>query len=192
MGILSKLFGKKKNSNNNSGETSENNTFNVEIGEPFKSIIDYSKSDEELLDYYNDMEKLIKQGNEDSATIELMMLGYGLDFIDFVKEIFDKEIKFSEDYLEDFELILRKIHGLALSGAFKNNSEDFENILKQATGYFGIIIIKKYHGDWVSSNLGMSIKINETTAFVYNRIGRKIANGEEDSIVDFYKALQEC
>ena len=182
MGILRKIFNKKNN--NDSKEE-----INIEVGDPFKCAIDYNKTIEELLKYYDEQSKLISDGNKELANIELMMLGYGLDFIDFAQNVLEVKLTFDIECLEAFEDVLEAVHEIYLEKSI--GKDEINSILKQATGYFGIIIIKQFNGNWVSTNIGMAVNINGTNSFINNRIARRIQNGSEDSMISFYNGLEE-
>lgn len=67
----------------------------------------------------------------------------------------------------------------------------FNNVLKSATGFFGIMVIRSLGGNWAQSNVGMTIIHNVTSAFVMNRIGRFLHNGTDD-LESFYNYLKQA
>ncbi|MBN1058844.1 hypothetical protein [Clostridium botulinum] len=162
---------------------------NVEIGEIKESLVDYSKSIEELTMYYDEQLELIKQERNELATLELMMLGYAIDFIEWIKEVFKIELTLGEESLSEFDRILEDVHQMYMKNGLRE--EVLNDLLKKCSGYFGLVILSNYKGNWVDSNLGPAIQINGVNAFVYNCIKRRIQNNEDSDIIAFYYALGE-
>lgn len=160
------------------------NNFNIEIGEVQQTEIDYSKTIDELISYFDGEVEKINSGEIEQASMELVMLGYAIDFLFFAKEATDLVLDFEEAVIPTFDAILEAIH--------KNfckqppTEEDFNDILKQATGFLCVVMWKNLGCGYVSSNLGIGVNINDTNAFVMNRVGRRLQNGSEDDIISFY------
>lgn len=150
---------------------------NIEIGEPIPNSFDYSLAPSELDKQLSEKMAQVRRG-EMEATHEFTMLGYALDFIDFVKSNVDIELTFDEDELPHYCEILGEIQK---SFAQDPPPDDFlTNVIKAATGFFGVMVIKNLGGNWAQSNAGMAVIHNGTSAFVMNRIGRFLQNGEDD------------
>ncbi|NFH81644.1 hypothetical protein FDA09_15395 [Clostridium botulinum] len=162
---------------------------NVEIGEIKESLVDYSKSIEELTMYYDEQLELIKQERNELSTLELMMLGYAIDFIEWIKEVFKIELTLGEESLSEFDRILEDVHQMYMKNGLRE--EVLNDLLKKCSGYFGLVILSNYKGNWVDSNLGPVIQINGVNAFVYNCIKRRIQSNEDSDIIAFYYALGE-
>ncbi len=162
---------------------------NVEIGEIKESLVDYSKSIEELTMYYDEQLELIKQERNELATLEVMMLGYAIDFIEWIKEVFKIELTLGEESLSEFDRILEDVHQMYMKNGLRE--EVLNDLLKKCSGYFGLVILSNYKGNWVDSNLGPAIQINGVNAFVYNCIKRRIQSNEDSDIIAFYYALGE-
>ncbi|AOR23786.1 hypothetical protein [Clostridium taeniosporum] len=165
------------------------NQLNIDIGEITESVVDYSKSIEELTNYYDEQLILIKKGRNELATLELMMLGYGIDFIEWIKEAFKIELTLSEKSLNEFNKILEEIHEMYRINGLRE--EVINDLLKKCSAYFGLMILANYKGSWVDSNLGPAIQVNGVNAFVYNCIGRRIKSNEDSDVLAFYYALGE-
>lgn len=161
----------------------------IQVGEPFNSQIDYSLSDQELLEYVDQQMLLISQGQKELANIELMMLAYAFDFIDFAQRAAKTELKLTEEDIPKFDGLLQAVHNMAAEGRLPQ--EALNDIARNAAGYLGVVLLKNKKGNWVQSNLGMAINFNGTNAFLYNRIGRRIVNGPEDDIMSFYRTIIE-
>lgn len=165
-----------------------NNEINLEIGESIPCEFDYSLSAEELDRCLSEQMELFKQGKRSVPTHEFSMLGYALDFIDFAKNRCNQEIDFDERCLPVFLGILNALHKM-----FTENpppDEFFRTMVKQATGYFGIVIIKNIGGQWVNTNMGLGISIGGTAALIMNPIGRFLQTGE-DTVMAVYEHLKE-
>lgn len=150
---------------------------NIEIGELIPNSFDYSLTPAELDKQLSEKMAQVRSG-ELKATHEFTMLGYALDFIDFVKSNVDVELNFDEECLSSYCEILGEIQ--------KSYAQDpppgdlFNSVIKGAAGFFGIMVIKNLGGNWAQSNAGMAVIHNGTSAFVMNRVGRFLQNGEDD------------
>lgn len=149
----------------------------IEIGEPIPNSFDYSLTPAELDKQLSEKMAKVRSG-ELKATHEFTMLGYALDFIDFVKSNVDVELGFGEDNLPQYCEILGEIQ--------KSFAQDpppgdlLNNVIKGATGFFGIMVIKNLGGNWAQSNIGMAVIHNGTSVFVMNRVARFMQSGEDD------------
>ena len=162
--------------------------FQLQVSEPIPNEADYQLSKEELTAWFDEQYLLFQQGKKQGVTMEFAMLGHAMDFIDFARDAAKVELDFGEESLEDFEVLLDAICNTF--GRQRPSDEDFVDMVKRATGYFGVMIMKNIGGNWVQSNIGMGIQIKGTNAFVYNRIARRLTNGREDEVISFYEALK--
>lgn len=159
---------------------------NIEVGEPIPNTFDYSLTPAELDKKLSEAMTRVRAG-QTPATHEYTMLGYALDYIDFVRNNMNITLDFGEENLADYCKTLE-----ALQKSFAQNpppADFFTNVLKSATGFFGIMVIKNLGGSWAQSNLGMTVIRNGTTAFVMNRVGRFLQGGEDD-LKTFYEHLK--
>lgn len=166
----------------------ENKEFNLEIGEPIPSEFDYSLSPAELDKCLSEQMELFKQGKRPVPTHEFSLLAYALDFIDFAKNRCAQEIDFDERCLPVFLGILNALHKM-----FAENpppDEFFQTTVKQAAGYFGIVIIKNIGGQWVNTNMGMGIAYKGEDALIMNQIARFLQTGE-DAVMAVYENLKK-
>lgn len=161
---------------------------NIQVGEPLSCQIDYSLSEKELGKYFDSQMALVRNGQEELSTVELMMLGYALDFISFAKNAAHVDINFGEESLERFDAVLEAVHVPMLKGELPGNQ--FYDIVKSATGFFGVFLFKNIGGSWVQTNIGPAVRLKETNAFIYNRVVRRIQNGKKDDIISFYNTLK--
>ena len=144
------------------------NNFELHVSEPIPCEVDYQLSEQELAEYFDLQSQLLKEGKRESATMEIAMLGYALDFLEFAEKAANTKIDFSEESLGLFEAILEAIYNMFSEQA--PTGEAFDDLAKRATGYFGVLILKNIGGNWVQSNVGMGVNINGTNAFFFYRI----------------------
>lgn len=159
---------------------------NIEIGEPIPNTFDYSLTPAELDKKLSESMMKVRTGQA-PATHEYTMLGYALDYIDFVKNNMNITLDFGEENLADYCKTLTE-----LQKSFAQDpppADFFNNVLKSATGFFGIMVIRNLGGNWAQSNLGMAVIHNGTNAFVMNRVGRFLQGGEDD-LGTFYDHLK--
>ncbi|MBQ4522014.1 MAG: hypothetical protein IJA10_03570 [Lachnospiraceae bacterium] len=162
--------------------------FELQVSEPIPCEVDYHLSEQQLADYFDLQFQLIQEGKRPPATMELAMLGYALDFLGFAENAANTKIDFQEESLGVFEAILDAIYRMYADEA--PSGEDFDDMVKKATGYFGVLILKNIGGNWIQSNIGMGMNIKGSNAFLYNRIARRLTNGREDEVISFYEALK--
>lgn len=161
--------------------------FEIEVGEVQQIEIDYSKTPDELIAYFDgEMEKI--QKGEKQGNIELVMLGYAIDFLFFVKDATDIVLDFEEAVIPTFDAVLDAVHRNYCQQA--PTEEEFSDMVKKATGFLCVVIWKNLGCGYVGSNLGIGVHINGTNAFVMNRVGRRLQNGSEDDIMSFYNYLK--
>lgn len=164
------------------------NKFELQVSEPIPNEANYQLSKEELSAWFDEQYQLLQAGKKQGVTMEFAMLGHAMDFIDFAENATQIELDFEEESLGAFEAILEAIYQLFQRQ--KPSDEDFVDMVKRTTGYFGAVILKNIGGNWIQSNIGMGIQIKGTNAFVYNRIARRLSNGREDEVISFYEALK--
>ena len=159
----------------------------VSPAEPCK--IDYSKSIEELTAYYDDLAKKIAGGQPELASGEFMQLGYALDFLGLVKQVFNIDLSFDETAIPALDQIIAALSQAILTK--KIPPEAGSDIMKKATGFLSVVIWKNIGGSFISSNIGYGVNINGTNAFVYNRIGRRLQGDETCDVTSFYNELKK-
>lgn len=113
---------------------------NIQVGEPLSCQIDYTLSEKELEKYFDSQMTLARNGQEELSTVELMMLGYALDFISFAKNAAHVDIHFDEESLERFDTVLEVVHVLMQKEGLPENQ--FYDIVKSAAGFLGVFYSK--------------------------------------------------
>lgn len=164
-----------------------NNTIQVSDVEP--SVYDYNKTIAELEQFYDDLNNKIKNGDKSYLTGELMQLGYALDFVSFVKDNRGIEFGFKEEDIPVFENMLDSLSRAVMNKVF--SQDDVTNIIKQATGFFSVMVWKNLGGGFINSNLGYGINVNGTNIFLYNRIGRRLYGDKNADMISFYQDIKK-
>ncbi len=186
MGLFDK-FQKKKTQENN-GSSAEPTTFDLKVSNVEACKIDYTKSVKELTAFYDEQSKKIEQGDREYLNGEFMQLGYALDFIGFVQQVFRVTLDFEEGVVPAFESVLD-----AVSQGYqqkKISQEILNDVAKKATGFFSVVIWKNIGGGFISSNIGNGVNIKGTNAFLYNRIGRRLQGDTASDMVSLYETLK--
>lgn len=132
------------------------------------------------------------ESDEINAT-EMRFLAYGLDFIDFAKNNFNIALTLAEKDIEVVEEIALQAHNGYQSGHLpKDNLMPFATMF---AGYVGLIITIHKGGEWISEHpslkeAGPGISINGEVVFVLSKAYRRIQNGSEDNLVNFYRTIE--
>ena len=163
--------------------------FEVKVSPAEPCKIDYSKSIDELTQYYDDLAKKISGGQPELANGEFMQLGYALDFLGLVKQIFNIDLDFEEKSIPTLDQIIAALSQAILTK--KIPPEACSDIMKKATGYLSVVIWKNIGGGFISSNIGYGVNIKGTNAFVYNRIGRRLQGDASCDVTSFYAELKK-
>ncbi len=59
--------------------------FDLQVSEPIPCEVDYHLSQQELTEYFDLQYQQLQEGRRQSATMELAMLGYAMDFVSFAE-----------------------------------------------------------------------------------------------------------
>ncbi|MBO4687136.1 MAG: tetratricopeptide repeat protein [Clostridiales bacterium] len=151
--------------------------------------IDYNRSMEELFSFYDEQNKKIKEGNKEYLNGEFMQLGYALDFIDFVKRIFNVAFDFDEAVIPYLDKVLGTLRGAIVEK--KINREAAQDIAKKATGFFSVVVWKNLGGGFISSNIGYGVNVKGINAFVFGRIVRNLTGEPGADMASLYEALKD-
>lgn len=156
---------------------------------------------ERLVEEYSVSLKKIQAGNGRDY-LRVMNIGYALDAVDFAQQFFKVTLDFSDESIEDIEKILDVIHKTLVDENSKE--EDILNYAKKFSGYIGQVIIKSWGGEWKDENeysfknkegktirTGPGLKVKDLDIFILSKVYRRIVNGSEDSITQFYQGIKE-
>lgn len=189
MGMFDKLRKKKEQQENCTGADPTRLDLKVSAPQPCK--IDYGMSVEELKVFCDEQYKKIAAGDKEYMTGEFMQLGYALDFIDFMKEVFGVTLDLEERAVPALESFLDTISRETQEAKGQKLSQEVMNdIMKKATGFFSVVIWKNIGGGFISSNIGNGVNINGTNVFLYNRIGRRLQGDASSDMVSLYETLK--
>lgn len=130
-------------------------------------------------------------------TVTDMMRAYAEDAIDFANQL-NIELDFSEESLNKLDLILQQFHdGIpkGLKKLFKKgpSEEQIAQMSKMWGGYLGETIIRMFGGEWIMSKTfenAIAIQVQGTEIYPPAKTYKRIVNGQEDNIVNYYKVLK--
>ncbi len=146
--------------------------------------VNYSADIPTLEKYYREQYELIKKGSDDLATLELVMLGNALDFINFAKRSFGITLGSEEKYITLYDEIAD-----ALSrGIITDNI--YDNIAKTAGAYLGFLIIANIGGDWIDTESGPAVEIHGREIYVADFAERRLMSGSDLNAVEYYNAIK--
>lgn len=155
-----------------------------------KSEIDYTKSFEELKEFYQERIERVKAGEKELANFEFAMLAFAIDCTDFVKKSFKLDLDLGEGSLLQFQTVLENAQEAIKKGAIPKDRID--GFLKMFSGFYGLMILHNIGGNWVQSSIGPAVEIGDKHAFVMNCIVRFLNAGPEDeSCIGFYGRLKD-
>ncbi|WP_211748615.1 hypothetical protein [Paenibacillus sp. Marseille-Q4541] len=123
-----------------------------------------------------------------------MMKAYAEDAVDFADQM-DVKLDFSEASLKDLDSILQKFHGELPRGWRKifnkgPSEEQIAYMAKMWGGYLGEVVVRHLGGEWKASEIvedTIALQIGEEELYPPSRAYRRIMNGAEDSVEDYYK-----
>ncbi len=137
--------------------------------------------------YYQKQYELIKKGNTDLATLELVMLGNALDFINFAKKSLGMNLNSEEKSVEAYEEVMDAL----CRGIINKNLYDKENnIAKKAGAYLGFLIIANIGGEWTDTENGEAVVIKGRTVYVVDFAQNRLMSGTELDAADYYKKVK--
>ena len=141
-----------------------------------------------LESYYENKYKLIKAGNTDLVTLELVMLGNALDFIAFADKTFGIKLNGNESSVAVFDEVLDALcRGIVKENLFSQSGTD---IAKKAAAYLGFLIIANIGGEWEDTQDGIALKINGRTAYVEEFITKRLVSGSPLNVEGYYNSIK--
>ena len=137
--------------------------------------------------YYQQQYKLIKNGNTDLVTFELVMLGNALDFIDLVKRTIGIPLDSRESCIEMYDEVMDALsRGIINRNLFDRNND----ISKKAGAYLGFLIIANVGGEWIDTAEGEAVIIDGREAYVCDFARNRLMSGSELNAADYYKKVK--
>jgi hypothetical protein len=135
-------------------------------------------------------------------TITNVMQAYAQDALDFAREGFQTDLDFSEHSIELVERILSLIHDTLPKDSSKGSQEarpSEDQIWRMAKiwgGYIGEVIRRRWGGNWATGNFrfnneAISLETQDAVIFPPAKVYKRIVNGPEDNIWDYYQLLKQ-
>lgn len=150
--------------------------------------INYSSDIASLERYYEHQFELIKSGNTDLVSLELVMLGKALDFIHLVRKKLGISLSLSEASVNTLEEIFDAFtRGVVQDDLF---SEYNGGIAKSMSSYLGLLILANIGGEWTDTENGAAVNVNGRFAYVYEYTEKRLLGLSELSVCDYYKSVR--
>ncbi len=149
--------------------------------------INYSGEISELEHFYEHQFDLIKKGNTDLVTLELVMLGKALDFVQFTH----KKLGISLDTGERSVAALEEVIDAFERGVVQDNFFSSENgsIAESVSAYLGILIIANIGGKWEDTEQGMAVNVNGRLAYVSEYVEKRLLGLSELDAVTYFNSV---
>lgn len=149
--------------------------------------INYSGEIAELESVYERQFDLIKKGNTDLVTLELVMLGKALDFVHFTR----KKLGISLDTSKRSVAALEEVLDAFERGVVQDNFFSPENgsIAESISAYLGILIIANIGGKWEDTEQGAAVSVNDRLAFVSEYIEKRLLGLSQLDAVTYFDSV---
>ncbi len=149
--------------------------------------IHYSADMQALEQYYDRQFELIKKGNTDLVTLELVMLGKALDFVHLVKKRLGIELQTGERSVKDFEEVMDAFtRGVVQDNFFADEC----SIAKGMAAYFGLLMIANIGGEWEDTEGGAVVVVNGRSAYVDEYVERRLLGLSTLDAQTFYNSVK--
>ena len=150
--------------------------------------LDYSAPIGVLEEYYDRQYDLIKKGNTDLVTLELMMLGRTLGFISLAKNRLGVDLNTEESSVEKFEEVVDAVkRGVVQDELFSDASG---GIAASMSAYLGFLIIANIGGKWEDTENGAAVEVNGREVYVYEYIEKRLLGLLETDAVSYYSSIR--
>ncbi len=147
----------------------------------------YSAGVAELQRYYDRQFDMVRKGNTDLVTLELVMLGQALDFVHLVKKRLGIELGTGERSVKEFEEVIDAF----TRGVLQDNFFADENgIAKSMSAYFGILMIANIGGEWEDTENGRAVNVNGRNAYVDEYVERRLLGLSDLDAQTFYNSVK--
>jgi|GEM_PF-4155407 len=148
--------------------------------------IPYSEDISALERYYNRQFEMIKKGNTDLVTLELLMLGKALDFVHLVQKRLGVELGTGESSVTKLEEVTDALtRGVVQDNLFT----DEYSIAGSMSAYLGLLMIVNIGGSWEDTENGMAVVVNGREAFVGDYVERRLLGLSGLSVKSFYDSV---
>jgi hypothetical protein len=125
--------------------------------------------------------------------IQKIAEGYSLDCIDFVRDHFRITLDWSDDSIKQVESVMEIMHGDLLKT--KPKPEEVAQFAKMFGSYIGEVYRKNHGATWGMVELdgqrfpGMEKKVNGTLFWPQMRAQKRLTDGAEFNIWDYYRGI---
>ena len=151
-------------------------------------IINYQAEISELEKYYERQFEMIKKGNTDLVTFELVMLGKALDFIHLTKKRLGIELNLGEGSVSVLEEVIDAFErGVVQDSLF---SEDRGSIAGAMSAYLGVLIIATIGGSWEDTESGAAVDVNGRSAYVDEFVERRLLGLSQLDVQTYYNSVK--
>lgn len=149
--------------------------------------INYSGEIAELEKFYDRQFDLIKKGNTDLVTLELVMLGKALDFV----HLTHRKLGISLDTSEKSVASLEEVIDAFDRGVVQDNFFSAENgsIAESVSAYLGILIIANIGGKWEDTEQGAAVNVNGRLAFVSEYVEKRLLGLSQLDAVTYFNSV---
>lgn len=153
-----------------------------------RKTIPYRAGVPALEDYYARQFDLIKKGNTDLVTLELVMLGRALDFVRFAKTRLGVELRTDEASVQALEEVLDALErGVVQDSLFPEGSG---GPAAGAAAYLGVLMLANIGGRWDDTESGAAVNINGRPAYVGEYMERRLLGLSALSAVTYYQSVK--
>ncbi len=141
----------------------------------------------QLEQYYDRQFDMIKQGNTDLVTLELVMLGKALDFVHLVKKRLGIDLQTREASVKDFEEVIDAFtRGVVQDNFFTDEG----SIAKSMGAYLGLLMMANIGGTWEDTENGMAVQVNGRTAYVDEYVEKRLVGLSNLDALTFYNSVK--
>lgn len=150
--------------------------------------IDYHTDIPGLERFYERQFEMIKKGNTDLVTLELVMLGKALDFIQMAVKKLGIELDTQENSVKKLEEVIDALE----RGVVQDNffSEESGNIAGSMSAYLGMLMIANIGGVWEDTENGTAVNVNGRYAYVYEYVEKRLLGLSALDVQSFYDSVK--
>jgi hypothetical protein len=127
------------------------------------------------------------------AKVKAIAAAYALDAVDFAQQAMSVELDWTEPSIMSVETVLDRMHKSIPKD--KPSRNDMEVVAKMFGSYLGEVFIRHHGGDWGMVTLdgetspGIRAARNGSMFWPWARAIKRLENGSEDNVWDYYQQL---
>jgi len=108
-------------------------------------------------------------------------------FINIVKRTLKVELDFNEEAI----LRLDELVDQLIENTLRDQIHDhIDGVVALFASFLGEAIIRTLGGEWVKTSNGWGVQIGDTTLSIFNKVKKRLLEGESDSIYYYYKSTK--